>query len=392
MSTVAPSAPAPAAVDASASGAKGETADPAAFAAEFETALSTLTAAETPVDPDAAAAGAAALPDAAAPAAAAPAAPPALATPADPALAAPVLALAPTAPSETTEAAPVAPPVLAVPDAPAAPASVISELAAAEDAPAAALAELEAAAAAVPAPAEDNDHKSDDKSPDAAPDAAPVDAAPVLLAPLPVLAQPTPAVASAPAALPTKDGQAVSGVTAAAPDAAAPAAAPDAPAPAAPAPPPAVAALQAPDEVAAPAAPARAQARDLVGQLSRPLQGLRSFGDGTHVISISVTPDNLGPVAVRAHVTGDNIRIELVAPTDQARAAIKDILPDLRRDLAGSGGQATLDLSSGNQPSGRESAPRDAPAQGRATDAIAATPAPGIRTLSRTDAALDVLA
>ena len=86
------------------------------------------------------------------------------------------------------------------------------------------------------------------------------------------------------------------------------------------------------------------------------------------------------------------MRIELVAPTDQARAAIKDILPDLRRDLSGSGGQATLDLSSGNQPSGRESAPRDTAPSGRGNASVASAPAPGIRATTRSDVGLDVLA
>ena len=126
--------------------------------------------------------------------------------------------------------------------------------------------------------------------------------------------------------------------------------------------PPAVAAPSAPRgaaEVAAPAAAARAAAPDLAAQLSSPLRGLRTAGDGTHSMTISVTPDNLGPVQVRAHVSGENVRIELVAPTDQAREALKAILPDLRRDLSSGGGQATLDLSSGNQPSGRENPASD---------------------------------
>jgi len=126
--------------------------------------------------------------------------------------------------------------------------------------------------------------------------------------------------------------------------------------------PPAVAAPSAPRsaaEVAAPAAAARAAAPDLAAQLSSPLRGLRTAGDGTHSMTISVTPDNLGPVQVRAHVSGENVRIELIAPTDQAREALKAILPDLRRDLSSGGGQATLDLSSGNQPSGRENPASD---------------------------------
>ncbi len=103
--------------------------------------------------------------------------------------------------------------------------------------------------------------------------------------------------------------------------------------------------------VQAPAVPARAEAAALVPQLVRPLQSLRSAGDGNHVLTISVTPETLGPVTVRAHVSGDHVRIELVAPTDQARDALRSILTDLRRDLAqGASSQPqsfSLDLSSG---------------------------------------------
>ena len=99
------------------------------------------------------------------------------------------------------------------------------------------------------------------------------------------------------------------------------------------------------------AAPTRAEAAALVPQLVRPLTGLRTAGDGNHVLTISVTPETLGPVTVRAHVSGDHVRIELVAPTDQARDALKSILTDLRRDLAqGASSQLqsfSLDLSSG---------------------------------------------
>jgi flagellar hook-length control protein FliK len=88
-----------------------------------------------------------------------------------------------------------------------------------------------------------------------------------------------------------------------------------------------------------------------VPQLVRPLQNLRTAGDGNHVLTISVTPETLGPVTVRAHVSGDHVRIELVAPTDHARDALRSILTDLRRDLAqGASSQLqsfSLDLSSG---------------------------------------------
>lgn len=68
-------------------------------------------------------------------------------------------------------------------------------------------------------------------------------------------------------------------------------------------------------------------------------------------MTISVTPDTLGPVTVRAHVGPEGIRVELFAPTDLGRDAIRAILPDLRKDLAGAGVGANLDLSSQNQPS-----------------------------------------
>lgn len=130
----------------------------------------------------------------------------------------------------------------------------------------------------------------------------------------------------------------------------------------------------------------------LAAQLVKPMAALRAAGDGNHVITIAVTPENLGPVVVRAHVNGDAIRIELVAPTEQSREALKAIMPDLRRDLSQSGGQLSLDLSSGNQPSGRESFGESADrARPRDFDAPA-TVTSTIRTRSaRTESALDVL-
>jgi flagellar hook-length control protein FliK len=97
-------------------------------------------------------------------------------------------------------------------------------------------------------------------------------------------------------------------------------------------------------------APQSAQAeRPLAEQLSKPLVNLRAAGDGTHVMTLSITPDSLGPVTVRAHVTGGDIRIELITSTDQARESLKAILPDLRRDLAVAGTSSTLNLSSTGQ-------------------------------------------
>ena len=79
------------------------------------------------------------------------------------------------------------------------------------------------------------------------------------------------------------------------------------------------------------------------------------------MLTISVSPDNLGPVTVRAHVNGDNIRVELFAPTDLARDALRAILPDLRRDLSGGGLNAHLDLSAHDSPSDPSANRRDRP-------------------------------
>jgi flagellar hook-length control protein FliK len=138
--------------------------------------------------------------------------------------------------------------------------------------------------------------------------------------------------------------------------------------------------------------PAPVEPAPLAGQLSRPLLALRSAGNGDHVMTINVTPDNLGPVVVRAHVSGDSVRIELVAPTDQAREAIKAIMPELRRDLFQAGGQTSLDLSSSGGRGGdgtfreSDSAPRQ-PEQFRQPAGQGTT-----QRQRATDSLLDVLA
>jgi len=73
-------------------------------------------------------------------------------------------------------------------------------------------------------------------------------------------------------------------------------------------------------------------------------------------MTVSVTPDNLGPVTVRAHVGAEGVRVELFASNDLGRDAIRAIIPDLRRDLAGAGLGGNLSLSSQNQPSSDDAA------------------------------------
>lgn len=98
--------------------------------------------------------------------------------------------------------------------------------------------------------------------------------------------------------------------------------------------------------VALPPNPPTAPAQPLSTQLAQPLFSLVGARPGEHLMTIQVTPDNLGPVTVRAMISGDDIRIEMFAPSDSGREALRQILTDLRRDLAGGGLSASLDLSS----------------------------------------------
>jgi flagellar hook-length control protein FliK len=99
----------------------------------------------------------------------------------------------------------------------------------------------------------------------------------------------------------------------------------------------------------APAAPAQTPVpQDFAAQLTRPIANLRTAGAGEHVVTVSVTPENLGPVTVRAHIGADGMRIELIAPSDAGREALKGILGDLRRDLAALGVN-TPSLTAGGQ-------------------------------------------
>jgi flagellar hook-length control protein FliK len=99
------------------------------------------------------------------------------------------------------------------------------------------------------------------------------------------------------------------------------------------------------------ATPNPAASAPLATQLARPIFSLAAAGTGQHVMTVSVTPDNLGPVTLRAHVGADGVRVELFAPNDIGRDAIRAIIPELRRDLAGAGLGGNLTLSSQNQPS-----------------------------------------
>ena len=149
--------------------------------------------------------------------------------------------------------------------------------------------------------------------------------------------------------------------------------------------------------VASPPASATPAAPALPAQIAAPLFSLAAAGRGEHVMTISVTPDNLGPVTVRAHVSGEGIRVELFAPNDIARDAVRAILPELRRDLAGAGLGGSLELSRDNGPANeRDQQPdrsRDRAASPRPPEQDLAATAAGHRPAASTSAStIDVFA
>jgi flagellar hook-length control protein FliK len=90
--------------------------------------------------------------------------------------------------------------------------------------------------------------------------------------------------------------------------------------------------------VVAPSAPA------LLDQIARPIFTLRSAAPGEHVLTLNVAPEAIGPVTVRAHIGGGDLRVQLIAPNDESSAALNAILPDLKRDLAQGGMNASLTI------------------------------------------------
>ena len=118
-----------------------------------------------------------------------------------------------------------------------------------------------------------------------------------------------------------------------------------------------------PTTAAAPAAPSAPapQPAPMAQQLARPLFTLAQAGPGEHVVTVTVAPEQLGPVTVRATVGGHGVHVELFAPSEAGREAVRAVLPDLRRDLgtaSGAGVATSLDLSAQDQP-------HEAPSDGR---------------------------
>lgn len=102
---------------------------------------------------------------------------------------------------------------------------------------------------------------------------------------------------------------------------------------------------------AAPAASAApTPAPPLQQQLAQPVMSLARQPDGDHVVVVRVAPDDLGPVTVHARVSDTSVHIELFAPSDAGRDAVRQILADLRRDLNATTANASVSVSDQNAP------------------------------------------
>ncbi|MGJ9424617.1 flagellar hook-length control protein FliK [Nesterenkonia halotolerans] len=115
-------------------------------------------------------------------------------------------------------------------------------------------------------------------------------------------------------------------------------------------------AAPAPAAAPQPTAPAAAP---LQVQLAGPIAQLATGPAGEKILTVNVAPENLGPVTVRANISGDAMRIELFAPQEAGREALRGMLTELRRDLAGLGlGSSQVSLGEGDPPSSSSGQPR----------------------------------
>lgn len=100
-------------------------------------------------------------------------------------------------------------------------------------------------------------------------------------------------------------------------------------------------------QASAPDAPAAAN-RAVAAQVAPVVINIAQRPAGTHHLTMTVNPDSLGPVTLRAHIsaTGE-VQVELSGATDAGRDALRAIVVDLRRDLAAVMPHATLSIGQG---------------------------------------------
>jgi flagellar hook-length control protein FliK len=79
-------------------------------------------------------------------------------------------------------------------------------------------------------------------------------------------------------------------------------------------------------------------------QLTGPVLSLRAAGDGSHQLTITLHPAELGPVNVHVRIVGDSMAIQLASASEGAHDAMREALPQLRHELHAAG-LSGVDLS-----------------------------------------------
>ena len=88
----------------------------------------------------------------------------------------------------------------------------------------------------------------------------------------------------------------------------------------------------------------------LAEQLGARLTSLHGLAKGTHVLTVPVDPEHLGPVRIVAHIGPESVRVELLGANDASREALRSSLADLRRDLTAAGVQVDVGSRGSGQP------------------------------------------
>ncbi|WP_423299923.1 hypothetical protein [Glutamicibacter nicotianae] len=113
-------------------------------------------------------------------------------------------------------------------------------------------------------------------------------------------------------------------------------------------------------EVAArPAAPP-----PLLRQLAVPLATVLTAPNGLHTLTVQVAPDSLGPVVLTANWGAEGMKLDLAAPSDAGREALRALLPELRRDFAMLGHGSVQVLAAAPEPAAAGSSP-NSPSSGQ---------------------------
>jgi flagellar hook-length control protein FliK len=104
-----------------------------------------------------------------------------------------------------------------------------------------------------------------------------------------------------------------------------------------------------------------AVAHPVSGQIAKHVAVLRGGPDGSHTMTVVLTPESLGPVEVSVTVSRGAIELTLRGAHEHGHAALLDAVPDLRRDLEAAGLTCSrLDVDRGSRDGGWSSSQQNA--------------------------------